>query len=167
VGSPNSYDFGTFARFQLKLPLTFFIHKNRKLKKSLLQSRFSLFFYLFLILATGGISLFLLPKEIYPPLGEKQIRISISQNESQNYDPKMSFLEFDEYLSKQPKIQHRIGKYAKDSLEWFVEFSGNDPKAFLEEVHKGIPVKRGFLEFENLQSFTDDTQSMSLQLLIY
>ncbi len=167
VGSSNNYDFGSFARFQLKLPLTFFIHRNRKIKKSLLKSRSLLFFCLFLIIAMGCTSLFLLPKEIYPPLGEKQIRISMSQNDTRHNDLNKSFIEFDEYLSKLPKIQHRIGKRYKDSLEWYVEFSGNDPKAFLDEIHKGIPVKRGFLEFENLQSFTDDTQSMSLLLLIY
>ena len=167
VGSPKKYDFGFLASFQLKLPLAILINKNRKLKKSLLKSRSLLFISLFSIIVVGCTSLFLTSKEIYPPLGEKQIRISISQNESQNYDPKMSFLEFDEYLSKQPKIQHRIGKYAKDSLEWFVEFSGNDSKAFIEEIFKGIPIKRGYLDFENLQSFTDDTSSMSLLLLIY
>ena len=167
VGSPKNYDFGSLARFQLKLPLTFLINKNRKLKKSLLQSRSLLFISLFSIMAIGCTTLFLTSTEIYPPLGEKQIRISISQNESQNYDPKLSFLEFDDHLSKQPKILHRIGKYSKDSLEWFVEFSGNDSKACIEEIFKDIPIKRGYLEFENLQSFTDDTSSMSLLLFIY
>ncbi len=151
-----------WGNFSKKVTLLLF-----KAKHEVQKSKLVLILMYGILLFLGGLSLVFISKEVYPPLFQKQIHITMHMQRTSPENSQKKFLEMDAYLASLPNVLHRFGRYHKEHPEWLIDFQGGNSREFSEEVIRGYRAGGDFLEFRTIQSFTEDTQTTTEKLLLF
>jgi hydrophobic/amphiphilic exporter-1 (mainly G- bacteria), HAE1 family len=161
--SSGMYSLNWGKSFTKKMIYTLFF----KWKCALKESKSVLILIMATLLFLGGFSLFFISKEVYPPLFQKQIHITLHTQGKSPEDTQKKFLEMDAYLASLPSVVHRFASYHKENPEWLVDFRGGNSQEFSEEVSRGYRMGKDYLEFRSIHSFTEDTQTTTEKLLLF